>query len=71
MESHGKLCSWYKITKAAYVVGIIKKDKKWSFWQNFENNCFTLSHGKFEKVMESHEILKSEKSTYEPCIDKV
>ena len=22
--SHGKLCSWYKVTKAAYVVGIIK-----------------------------------------------
>ena len=28
MESHGNLCSWYKVTKVAYVVGIIKQDEK-------------------------------------------
>ena len=29
MENHGKLCSWYKITRAACIVGIlIRQDKK-------------------------------------------
>ena len=27
MGSHGKLCSWYKISKAAYIVGKISKIK--------------------------------------------
>ena len=28
MESYAKLCSWYKITKAAYVVGIIRQGEQ-------------------------------------------
>ena len=45
LESHGKLCSWHKITKVAYVVVITKQEeklKKMIVTTNFVNNCLTL-----------------------------
>ena len=67
MESHGKLCS-LKSTK--YIVFFAKKIVKTytKMKDDFQGNGeINLAHGKLgevmEKVMESHGILKAEKTT--------